>query len=57
MMSRSYFTLGLETNFSTRIYRESITTSIKSSINDYRIGHGRTYHKYKDDRESKLDYR
>jgi hypothetical protein len=50
-MSRSYFTLGLETSFSTQIHRESITTSIESSIKDYRVEHGRTYHKYKDGRE------
>jgi hypothetical protein len=50
-MSRSYFTVGLESSFSTRIYRQSISTSIESSIKDYRIEHGRTYHKYRDGRE------
>jgi hypothetical protein len=50
-MSRSYFTFGLETSFSTRMFRQSMTTSIESSIRDYRIEHGRTYHKYKEGRE------
>ena len=56
MMSRLCCPRGLENSFSTQIYRHSFTTSIESSIKDFRIENGRTYHKYKDGRESKLDY-
>lgn len=44
--------MSLKNSFSNKASSSSISTSIESSIRDYRVENGRTYHSYKDGRES-----